>query len=225
MNPDEPSGRRRALRPCADCASAPSRLDLASISPRSRLGRKHEEKERKEKEKEREKAAERERRIMEKRALANFGAISTAEGGLGDAHPPQKESNSTTEREDTGRGGKGAYDELKRRGGASRLPVATAHEVAQLSKVFGSFDTDGSGSIDTEELEAMLISMGKKPKPEELQQMIARADADGDGSVDFAEFVEFMGKRLPPATSAAPAAAPASAVVAGVPAAAPSAAA
>merc|ERR1712086_754626 len=54
------------------------------------------------------------------------------------------------------------------------------------------FDTDGSGTIDTKELQVALRALGFDSKKEKVRKMIADIDLDGSGTIDFEEFVEMM---------------------------------
>ena len=62
-------------------------------------------------------------------------------------------------------------------------------------RVFRKIDTDGSGTLDREELKAALrgasdlkSSSSKKISDEEIDRMMLQADADQSGEVDFPEF-------------------------------------
>ena len=62
----------------------------------------------------------------------------------------------------------------------------------ELREAFDLFDTDGSGSIDTKELQVALRALGFDSKKEKVRKMIADIDLDGSGTIDFEEFVEMM---------------------------------
>ena len=55
---------------------------------------------------------------------------------------------------------------------------------------------DGGGSIDSDELEALMNSLGQQPSPAELEKMVELADADGSGDIDFIEFVTLMAHKM-----------------------------
>lgn len=55
--------------------------------------------------------------------------------------------------------------------------------------VFRSYDKDGNGLIDRQELKAVFEEMGKHFSDAELQRMIKLADQDGSGTLDYEEFI------------------------------------
>jgi centrin-1 len=108
---------------------------------------------------------------------------------------------------------------------AARAPVTARPgipewQMQELREAFDLFDTDGSGTIDTKELQVALRALGfdsKKekvrarwsnptlnhnphpnpnpnpdPDPDQVRKMIADIDLDGSGTIDFEEFVEMM---------------------------------
>ena len=58
------------------------------------------------------------------------------------------------------------------------------------------FDLDGSGTIDKEELKAILHNFGLKPTATELDEIVADIDKDGDGEIDYTEFLRLMAYKL-----------------------------
>eukprot|EP01062_Namystynia_karyoxenos_P000241 TRINITY_DN10078_c0_g1_i1.p1 TRINITY_DN10078_c0_g1~~TRINITY_DN10078_c0_g1_i1.p1 ORF type:complete len:716 (+),score=165.98 TRINITY_DN10078_c0_g1_i1:79-2148(+) len=69
-----------------------------------------------------------------------------------------------------------------------------AHKAAKftaggLMECFATYDTDGSGTLDREELRNVLESGGEHFSDAELAAVFAAADANGDGRVDCAEFI------------------------------------
>jgi len=66
------------------------------------------------------------------------------------------------------------------------------NELHEFHEIFEMFDKDGGGSIDAEELESLLHSLGKFPSTEEVEKLLLMVDADGSGEVDFEEFLELL---------------------------------
>jgi Ca2+-binding EF-hand superfamily protein len=65
-------------------------------------------------------------------------------------------------------------------------------EVAKAA--FDSVDVDGSGSIDSKELEKVMIQIAHDfkadpPSNEEVMEMMDRLDQDGSGKISFDEFL------------------------------------
>merc|ERR1711894_184586 len=48
----------------------------------------------------------------------------------------------------------------------------------------------------TKELGMVMNSLGQKPTPQELENMIKEVDIDGNGEIDFDEFLAMMAKKL-----------------------------
>lgn len=66
-------------------------------------------------------------------------------------------------------------------------------KIAELKEAFALFDYNGTGSITTDELRVIIMSlMASDFSEEELQRILEKADVDGSGTVDFAEFVSLM---------------------------------
>lgn len=53
-----------------------------------------------------------------------------------------------------------------------------------------------SGCITAEELATVIRSLDQNPTEEELQDMISEVDADGNGTIEFAEFLNLMAKKM-----------------------------
>ena len=56
---------------------------------------------------------------------------------------------------------------------------------AKVRQVFDSFDTDGSGTVSTDELQRLIDACGLSISEEEVSQIMDEADADNSGEVDF----------------------------------------
>lgn len=63
----------------------------------------------------------------------------------------------------------------------------------KIEKVFAEIDTDGSGTIDFEELKVCLKGMGYPMSKDDMVYMMSQLDADGDGEVTMEEFKKFLG--------------------------------
>merc|ERR1711924_162488 len=68
----------------------------------------------------------------------------------------------------------------------------TEDQVAEIKEAFDLFDTDGSGSIDTNELKVAMKALGMDAKSDEIRKLINDIDSDGDGTIDFDEFLAMM---------------------------------
>ncbi|CAN1148363.1 Calcium-dependent protein kinase 29 [Linum perenne] len=68
---------------------------------------------------------------------------------------------------------------------AENLPE---EEIKGLKQMFKNMDTDGSGTITYEELEAGLHRLGSKLSEAELRQLMDAADVDKNGTIDYVEF-------------------------------------
>lgn len=54
------------------------------------------------------------------------------------------------------------------------------------------FDKDDSGTIDMNELRAVLTQIGETLSDEEVQELFDAADINNDGNLDYEEFVKLM---------------------------------
>lgn len=61
-----------------------------------------------------------------------------------------------------------------------------------LRKAFQTFDLDGGGSIDVEEIHGIFAMMGIAVDEQKQELLIQKYDADGSGVMEFDEFVEMM---------------------------------
>lgn len=75
---------------------------------------------------------------------------------------------------------------------ASILKSFPPHRLASFRSTFESFDVDGSGTIDFEELNAMCRAMDMNVDRQHLRKLFNEVDTDGSGEVDFVEFVEIL---------------------------------
>ena len=68
----------------------------------------------------------------------------------------------------------------------------TEDEVIEIKEAFDLFDSDHSGTIDTEELKQALSNLGIDAKNQTLQNMMNDIDKNQSGTIDFTEFIELM---------------------------------
>lgn len=57
---------------------------------------------------------------------------------------------------------------------------------------FSQFDVDNSGYIDSDELTAVLRSMGFNPTEKRISEVLSAYDTDRNGNLSFGEFVEVL---------------------------------
>jgi len=62
----------------------------------------------------------------------------------------------------------------------------------QIKQAFKVFDTKGSGQIDLAELRHVLVSVGERLAPEEVDTILKEADSDNDGKIDYSDFQRVM---------------------------------
>merc|ERR1711907_340509 len=72
----------------------------------------------------------------------------------------------------------------------------TYQQRQEIEEAFALFDTDGSGSIDANELKTAMRALGFTPTKEEISKMLKDLDVDGNGSVEFNEFLDLMSGKM-----------------------------
>ena len=72
----------------------------------------------------------------------------------------------------------------------------TEDEVLEIKEAFDLFDSDHSGTIDTEELKQALGNLGIDAKNQTLQNMMNDIDKNQSGTIDFDEFIEMMTAKM-----------------------------
>ena len=65
-------------------------------------------------------------------------------------------------------------------------------DIEKYKKSFHLFDTDHSGTVSAEEVDAMLKSMGIDVPQDEINRLINEVDIDGTGEIDEKEFIIMM---------------------------------
>merc|ERR1711907_448200 len=72
----------------------------------------------------------------------------------------------------------------------------TVQQKQEIKEAFDLFDTDGSGSIDANELKTAMRALGFAPKKEEISKMLSDLDTDGNGTVEYEEFEGLMAGKM-----------------------------
>merc|ERR1711934_256936 len=72
----------------------------------------------------------------------------------------------------------------------------TTQQKQEIREAFELFDTDGSGSIDANELKTAMRALGFAPKKEEISKMLSDLDTDGNGTVEYEEFEGLMAGKM-----------------------------
>ncbi len=65
---------------------------------------------------------------------------------------------------------------------------------SEVEALFGQYDTDGSGMIDTRELQAVLRRLGFEATSLEVAQMLGQADLDQNHGIDISDFRLLIGR-------------------------------
>lgn len=91
-----------------------------------------------------------------------------------------------------------SFRPAKGRGTGTRgaRPELTEEQKQEIKEAFDLFDTDGSETIDAQELHVAMRALGFEPKKEEIKKMISDIDKDGSGNIDFVEFLEMMTAKM-----------------------------
>ena len=78
--------------------------------------------------------------------------------------------------------GRGTTPKKGGRDAVTARPGIPEWQMQELREAFDLFDTDGSGTIDTKELQVALRALGFDSKKEKVRKMIADIDLDGSGA-------------------------------------------
>jgi len=81
-------------------------------------------------------------------------------------------------------------------GNKSPIDALTEAQLDEFREAFDTFDEDGGGTIDKDELRKLLKYAGQTPSDDELRDMIQIIDADGTGDINFPEFVTLMAHKM-----------------------------
>ena len=83
----------------------------------------------------------------------------------------------------------------------SPIELLSEAQLEEFREAFNTFDEDGGGTIDKDELRKLLNFAGQTPSEDELRDMIMTIDADGTGDINFPEFVTLMAHKMATETS------------------------
>jgi len=70
--------------------------------------------------------------------------------------------------------------------------AAVQNACGELVEAFATFDKDGDGYINADDLRATMDSLGESLTEEEIVEMIKQADNDDNGKLNYAEFARMM---------------------------------
>lgn len=73
-----------------------------------------------------------------------------------------------------------------------QYPEFSALDLHTFAVTFRTFDVDGSGSIDADELTAVFKQMGQGASKDDVQELLEQFDADNSGGIEWLEFLEMM---------------------------------
>jgi len=76
--------------------------------------------------------------------------------------------------------------------GMRHYPWFTKEELDVFAISFRTFDTDGSGAIDADELTAAFKQMGQGCSPADVKKIILLVDKDKSGDIEWLEYLEIM---------------------------------
>lgn len=69
---------------------------------------------------------------------------------------------------------------------------AVQNACGELVEAFATFDKDGDGYINVDDLRQTMEALGESLTEEEITEMIAAADHDENGKLNYAEFARMM---------------------------------
>ncbi|KAI0396178.1 calmodulin [Xylariaceae sp. FL0594] len=72
----------------------------------------------------------------------------------------------------------------------------TDEQMDEYRQAFSLFDKDDNGVITKDELGTVMRSLGQNPSQAELEDMINEVDGNNSGTIDFAEFLTMMARKM-----------------------------
>jgi len=76
------------------------------------------------------------------------------------------------------------------------LETLTEEQIEEFKEAFFSVDKDADGTLNPQEFQDLMRSLGQNPTEPELQDMINEMDVDKKGTIDFPEFLNLMGRKM-----------------------------
>lgn len=127
--------------------------------------------------------------------IGSVGGADASSGGAPSMSPDRGSTTSTSTRGDQ-------WAVLKSKIRAQGAQPLSNKQIVEFRKVFDHFDVDGSGTIDTEELQEVFKAMGQTDVSEEqILELMSHVDDDKSGEIDFDEFLMLMCSGYNKATS------------------------
>ena len=65
-------------------------------------------------------------------------------------------------------------------------------KLQELREIFGHFDLDGNGTMETKELAKLLTTLGGDEAADHLDAALTTLDADGSGTINFNDLVSAL---------------------------------
>ncbi|CAD8177345.1 unnamed protein product [Paramecium pentaurelia] len=72
----------------------------------------------------------------------------------------------------------------------------TEEEIFEFKEAFDFLDKNCDGVITANQFSTILRSIGQNPTEKEVQDIFIEFDADEDGTIDFAQFLCLMGRKM-----------------------------
>ena len=123
-----------------------------------------------------------------------FAGFDDVQKKKGDAKSPLSDDVKKKKKKKKGKMKEPPNDDVKKKkkqGKAKALPFDDAR-IAEWKEHFREYDHDGGGTVDIEELKAVIASVGIEVSDADLNKALAEVDTDGSGELDFDEFVAMM---------------------------------
>ena len=72
----------------------------------------------------------------------------------------------------------------------------TPEQKLEIKEAFDLFDSEGTGTIDVNDLKVALRALGFEPKKEDIKRMISELDVEGNGVIEFSQFLDLMTTKM-----------------------------